>query len=73
MSLESLSSVYEKVPLHYIEVNFLIHIVWLVGTIQPIALLNLLESSNKAGDMFFQYKNQSLPSSDSCWRMIISA
>jgi len=37
-------SVCEKFPFHFIDINALVHIVWLVGTIQPMALLNLLDS-----------------------------
>ena len=42
--MQSLMLVYENFPFHFIDINALVHIVWLVGTIQPMALLNLLDS-----------------------------
>ena len=61
ISTESLSSssVYDKVPLPYIDVDFLLHIVWLIGTVQPTALLELLllKPTDKAREVFLRYPN----------------
>jgi len=59
LGMRSLTSVYERFPFHFIDIDALVHIVWIVGTIQPIALLKLLDSSDDE-TFFLQNPNLSI-------------